>query len=90
MKTIVKAHRTFIGDGWAVYDTCFRRQAAVSKSLDWGMIDFNLYNETFTGRAKVLARCSHCASEMHSSSDCAYAPVTPSSQDRAHKLGHAP
>ncbi len=80
MKTIVKAHRTFMGDGWVVYDTCFRRQAAVSKSLDWGIIDFNLYNETFTGRAKLLARCSHCASEMHSSSDCAYAPVTPSSQ----------
>ena len=38
------------------------------------MIDFNLYNETFTGRTKVLARCSHCASEMHSSGDCAYAP----------------
>ena len=35
MKTIVKAHRTFMGDGWVVYDTCFRRQAAVSKSLEW-------------------------------------------------------
>ena len=78
LRTIVKAHRTFTGDGWVVYDTCFRRQAAASKSLDWGEIDFTLYNETFTGRAKVMSRCAHCSSDLHVSSDCAFAP-TPTS-----------
>ena len=40
MKTIVKAHRSFMGEGWVSYDTCYRRKAAAMKSLDWGTIDF--------------------------------------------------
>ena len=56
-RTIVLAQRTFVGEGWIVYDTCYRRKAGVSKSLNWGDIDFTLYNETFMGRAKALARC---------------------------------
>jgi len=28
----------------------------VTKSLDWGQVDFTLYNEIFTGRAKPIAR----------------------------------
>ena len=39
-KTIVKAHRTFTGEGWVTYDVCFRRKVAITKSLDWGEIDF--------------------------------------------------
>ena len=27
-KTIIRAHRSFIGEGWVVYDSCFRRKAA--------------------------------------------------------------
>ena len=53
-RTIVHAHRSFVGNGWAIYDTCYRRKAAATKSLDWGQIDFTLYNETFAGRAKAI------------------------------------
>ena len=77
-KTIVRAYRSFSGDGWVTYDSCYRRKAAVTKSLDWGQVDFTLYNETFTGRAKPIARCKFCLSEHHFSSECAYAPEVPS------------
>ena len=74
LKTIVHAHKSFIGDGWVTYDACYRRKAAVAKSLDWGHVDFTLYNETFTGRAKAIPKCRYCMSEYHSSVDCTYAP----------------
>ena len=77
-KTIVRAYRSFSGDGWVTYDACYRRKAAVTKSLDWGEVDFTLYNETFTGRAKPIARCKFCLSEHHISSECTYAPEMPS------------
>ena len=80
-QTIVKAHRTFIGEGWVTYDACFRRKASFTKSLEWGMVDFTLYNETFTGRAKSITRCRYCLSEHHSSSTCVYAPDTPANRD---------
>ena len=69
-KTIIKAHRSFVGEGWVVYDTCFRRKAANMKNLDWGEVDLTLYNETFVGRAKVLHRCSICLSELHTTTEC--------------------
>jgi len=81
LKTIVKAHRSFAGEGWVTYDSCYRRKAAITKSLDWGQVDFTLYNETFTGRAKIIAQCKFCLSEHHISSECAFAPDVPS-----HKL----
>lgn len=74
LKTIVKAQRTFTGEGWVTYDACYRRKAALTKSLDWGVVDFTLYNETFTGRAKALPRCRYCLSEHHISANCVYAP----------------
>ena len=74
LKTIVRAHRSFTGEGWVTYDTCYRRKAAAVKTLDWGQVDFTLYNETFTGRAKEVNRCKFCSSEYHSSVDCVFAP----------------
>ena len=64
-KTIVRAYQSFSEDGWVTYDACYRRKAAVTKSLDWGEVEFALYNETFTGRAKPIARCKFCLSEHH-------------------------
>ena len=37
-RIIIKAQRTFMGDGWMTYDACFRRKAAFNKSLDWGQL----------------------------------------------------
>ena len=42
--TIVRAHKSFGGSGWLIYDTS--RKAASIKSLNWGEVDFTLYNET--------------------------------------------
>ena len=71
-KTIIKAHHSFVGEGWVVYDTCFRRKAANMKNLDWGEVDLTLYNETFVGRAKVLHQCSICLSELHTTTECTH------------------
>lgn len=37
LNTIVKAQRTFAGEGWVTYDACYRRKAAITK---WGEVDF--------------------------------------------------
>ena len=76
-RTILCAHRDFEGEAWATYDTCYRRQAAAKKSLDWSQVDFNLYNQTFAGRARIKRRCRFCLSEYHRAADCYYAPDTP-------------
>ena len=62
--TIMKVHRSFVGDGWITYNIAYRRKAASSKNLDWSQVDFTLYNKTFTGRPKsvvrvAIARVSH-------------------------------
>ena len=79
LKTIVKAQRTFMGEGWVTYDACFRRKAAITKSLEWGVVDFTLYNETFTGRAKAPPRCRYCLSEHHNVSQLRSGTGTPTS-----------
>jgi len=55
----------------------YRRRAANTKSLlDWDKIDSDLCNETFTGWAKAVPRCSHCSSELHMTSQCPQGPAT--------------
>ena len=71
-KTIIKASKSFVGEDWVTYDTCYRRKAAAIKSLKWSEVDFNLFNETFAD----LLRCKYCSSE-HSSNECMYAPELP-------------
>lgn len=73
-RTIVHAQRSFAGDGWSTYDMAYRRNAATHKSLAWSRIDFNLYNETFTGKARALLRCRLCSSEYHKTNECYLAP----------------
>ena len=74
MRSIVRASRTFEGAAWASYDAAFRRRAANRLSPDWSQSDSALFNEAFAGRGKVLHRCIHCLSEMHTSRECFYAP----------------
>ena len=73
-RTIIKAQRCFVGDGWVTYDSTCRQASAASKSLDWGLIDFSLYNEMFTGRTRAIISCRYCLSEHHDK-ECADAPV---------------
>ena len=76
-RTFIHAHHSFVGDGWAIYDTCYHRKAAATTSLDWGQIYFSLYNESFAGRAKANQRCRYCLSEFHSAASCSNAPQIP-------------
>jgi len=69
-KTIISAYRKYVRDGWIIYDYSFRCKATNLKSLDWGQMDGKLYNETFTGRAKAIARCRICSSELHTHTEC--------------------
>ena len=73
--TIIKAHRNFEGMSWVVYDRCYRRRAAATKSLEWAKIDTALYNEAFTGRARSVPRCNYCLSLDHSDHDCPACPM---------------
>ena len=66
-RTIIRAHRSFVGEGWITYDSSYRRKAANTKSLEWGKVDFTLYNETFTGRARALPHHTPYSSDQHSS-----------------------
>ena len=84
LKTIVKAHRSFKGEGWVSYDTDYRRKAALKKSLDWGEVDFTMYNEMFTGRARPPRKCTHCNSEHHTEESC---PRRPPPESRFYKDG---
>ena len=75
-RTIVHASRTYKGDCWLSYDTTYSRRAAACKSLHWAQIDFTLYNETFTGMARPIPRCTNCASEYHKSHECPVAAIS--------------
>ena len=74
--TIVSTSRNFEGSAWALYDAAYRRQAANKRSLDLAIPDPALYNEVFTGRARVIPRCQFCLSDSHSSHDCTFGPET--------------
>lgn len=69
-RTIIKASKNFEGTAWVIYDRCYRRRAAATRSLNWANIDSALYNESFTGRARTIARCRVCLSENHTEAEC--------------------
>jgi hypothetical protein len=73
-RTIVRASRNYEGLAWVAYDNAFRRQAAIRRSYEWGSIDPVLYNEAFTGRARIKTRCHHCLSDTHTSDECVSTP----------------
>lgn len=75
LRTIVRASRNFEGSSWVSYDSAFRRLAANSCSFDWGVIEPSLYNEAFTGRARIKTRCAHCLEDSHQTKSC---PLLPS------------
>ena len=73
-RTIVRASRNYEGTAWASYDVAFQRQAAATHSLNLGTVDSTLYNEAFTGRARLTTRCKYCLGDSHGSFECIYAP----------------
>ena len=45
--TIIQAARDFRESAWVAYDRCYRREALAHKSLDWSVIEPNLYQRAF-------------------------------------------
>jgi hypothetical protein len=64
------ASRNYDGLAWVAYDNAFWRQAATSRSYEWGSVDSVLYNEAFTGRARIKTRCHHCLLDTHTAEEC--------------------
>ena len=58
----------FKGLTWRHYDKQFRRCAAQDLSLNWGLVDLELWTVTFSGQAKP--HCFLCSSPYHGHSDC--------------------
>ena len=69
-QTIIVACRNFEETAWVVYDRIYRRRVAAQHSLNWSVVDSALYQQTFTGRALRIQRCTQCFSEHHTSSEC--------------------
>jgi len=67
---IIKCHCDFEGLGWVYCDWTFRRQAALSKDLNWSRINPMLYSLCFVGKAKKSAILIHCLSNNHNSDQC--------------------
>jgi hypothetical protein len=67
MSLIVKCQKRFEGLGWFNYDRAFRRQAAITRSMNWSRMDSTLFSLAFMGKAKKSSSCDICFSSNHSS-----------------------
>ena len=70
LATIVRCYRDFEDLHWAQYDRMYRRQAAITKDLQWGRIDSTLYSKCFAGKARWRSMCTYCLSDNHTSQEC--------------------
>ena len=71
LQIISRAEAKFKGLTWRHYDEQFRRRAAHDLSLNWGLVDLELWTVTFLGQAKP--HCFLCFSPYHGQGDC---PIT--------------
>ncbi len=67
---IIKSSRDFEGIGWVQYDRAYRRQAAMTKELQWAKINTTLYSVCFAGKAKVQSLCTFCLGTSHNAASC--------------------
>ena len=72
--TILNAAHSYEGVTWVAYDRQFWREMLARKDLNWSVPNSRLYNEAFTGRAKLMQRCQHCLSEDYGSTGCPQHP----------------
>ena len=72
--TILKAANNYEGGNWVAYDRQYRRDMLARQDLNWSIPNTRLYNEAFTGRAKIIPRCPHCLSEDHTRTNCPHSP----------------
>lgn len=74
---IYAGYAGYEGKRWVKYDCQFRREALSYKDLNWSVINSCLYNETFTGRARAIPRCSYCGQDDHGEATCSHNPNRP-------------
>ena len=72
--TIFRVAHNYEGENWVAYDRQYRRDMLSRKDLNWTAPNARLYNEAFTGRAKVVPRCPHCLCGDHSGANCPHNP----------------
>ena len=77
--SIIRVERNYDKHRWVAYDRQYRREALARKDLNWSAENSRLYNEAFTGRAKVIPRCSLCQQDDHVDSLCPRNPTSQSS-----------
>ena len=53
----------------------FQAEISFYQILGLGQLDFTLYEKTFADRARPTKKCTLCASELHSTNICTYAPA---------------
>ena len=75
--TILRADRNYEGKRWVQYNRQFRREALARKDLNGSVTNSRLYNETFTGRARAIPRCSYCGQDDHGESSRQHNPSRP-------------
>ena len=81
--SIVRAEWNYEGKQWVAYDRQYRREACTRKDLNWSVPNLRLYNEAFTGRARLILRCTFCLQDDHSASLCPRNPARPMPGDAA-------
>ena len=59
--TILNAAHSYDGATWVAHDRQYRREMLDRKDLNWSVPNSRLYNEAFTGRARIMPRCQHWA-----------------------------
>ncbi len=71
MGFIVRARQDYEGLGWVRYNAAFRRQAALTRSKKWSVINATLFTMNFSGLASRTRRCELCFATSHSEQECA-------------------
>ena len=75
--SILRTERNFVDCRWVACDRCYRREALAQKNLDWSVPNACLYNEVFTGHARIIPRCSFFLQEDHLAQVCPRNPNRP-------------
>ena len=66
---IISTARRFKGNGWQVYDTNFRSQAAANSLTVWAQTNSSLWTTIFS-TAEAVNHCTHSLSVDHMSEEC--------------------
>ena len=67
---VVQAHLEFEGDSWQAYNRAFYLQASGQPSVNWAILDLQLYARMFMAQSRHGNCCRYCAGRDHPSNTC--------------------